>query len=63
MEDEIIEHHDPAPAPEIIQAPVVPAVEKVTLRHPLTQDTKVVNATPEEMIPLMGRGYSQVKGA
>lgn len=37
-------------------------VATITLKHPLTNDVKVVAATPEAMIPLMGRGYQQVKG-
>ena len=45
--------------------PVVPAapvaVGKVRLRHPLTGDTKDVDATPAAMVPLMGLGYQQVK--
>ena len=36
------------------------ATEMVTLRHPHTGDTQVVEATPEKIIPLMGRGYQQV---
>ena len=34
--------------------------EMVTLRHPHTGDTQVVEATHEKMICLMGRGYVQV---
>jgi hypothetical protein len=40
--------------------PVAPG--KVRLRHPLTGDTKDVDATPAALIPLMGLGYQQVKG-
>ncbi len=36
------------------------ATEMVTLRHPHTGDTQVVEATPDAMISLMGRGYQQV---
>ena len=36
------------------------ATEMVTLRHPHTGDTQVVEATPEKLIPLMGIGYQQV---
>lgn len=36
---------------------------RVTLCHPLTGDSKTVNGTPAELVPLMGRGYQQVKGA
>ncbi len=42
--------------------PVIPSLETVTLRHPHTLDTKTVNATPEDLIPLMALGYGQVKG-
>jgi hypothetical protein len=35
--------------------------EKVRLRHPHTGDTVDVNAVPEAMIPILGRGYQQVK--
>ena len=38
-----------------------PAIGKVRLRHPLTGDTKDVDATPAAMVPLMGLGYQQVK--
>jgi len=38
-----------------------PAISKVRLRHPLTGDTKDVDATPAAMVPLMGLGYQQVK--
>jgi len=38
-----------------------PASGKVRLRHPNTGDVQVVDAVPEAMIPLMGRGYQQVK--
>ena len=40
-------------------APVQAGAEKVTLRHPHTGDVKVVDAVPEEMVPLMNRGYVQ----
>ena len=43
-----------APAPS---AP--PEPEKVTLRHPLTGDVQVVDATPEKLTPFMIRGYAQ----
>jgi hypothetical protein len=36
------------------------ATEMVTLRHPHTGDTQVVEATPEKLIPLMGQGFVQV---
>ena len=36
------------------------ATEMVTLRHPHTGDIQVVEAKPEEIIPLMGQGYQQV---
>ena len=36
------------------------ATEMVTLRHPHTGDTQLVEAIPEKMIPLMGMGYQQV---
>jgi hypothetical protein len=36
------------------------ATEMVTLRHPHTGDTQVVEATSEKIIPLMGNGYQQV---
>jgi hypothetical protein len=43
-------------------APVAPpAPGKVRLRHPNTGDVQEVDAVPEAMIPLMGRGYQQVK--
>ena len=49
-------------------APVTQKVEaqaavpgKVRLRHPHTGDTVEVNAVPEAMIPILGRGYQQVK--
>ncbi len=43
-------------------APVAPpAPGKVRLRHPNTGDVQDVDAVPEAMIPLMGRGYQQVK--
>jgi hypothetical protein len=43
-------------------APVSPpAPGKVRLRHPNTGDVQDVDAVPESMIPLMGRGYQQVK--
>lgn len=43
-------------------APAVPpAPGKVRLRHPNTGDVQEVDATPAAMIPLMGRGYQQVK--
>jgi len=45
--------------PAVPAAPV--AVGKVRLRHPLTGDTKDVDATPAAMVPLMGLGYQQVK--
>ena len=49
---------------EAVAVPVAkPTLETVTLRHLNTGDTKTVSATPEEMIPLMSRGYYQVKGA
>ena len=38
-----------------------PAPGKVRLRHPNTGDVQDVDAVPEAMIPLMGRGYQQVK--
>ena len=38
-----------------------PATGKVRLRHPNTGDVQDVDAVPEAMIPLMGRGYQQVK--
>ncbi len=38
-----------------------PAPGKVRLRHPNTGDLQEVDAVPEAMIPLMGRGYQQVK--
>jgi hypothetical protein len=38
-----------------------PALGKVRLRHPNTGDVQDVDAVPEAMIPLMGRGYQQVK--
>jgi len=38
-----------------------PAPGKVRLRHPNTGDVQEVDATPAAMIPLMGRGYQQVK--
>jgi len=38
-----------------------PARETVRMRHPHTGDTREVEATPEEMVPLMGLGYQQVK--
>ena len=47
-----------APAPA-----ASPAVARVRLRHPLTGDVQDVDATPAALIPLMGRGYQQVKGA
>jgi hypothetical protein len=34
--------------------------EMVTLRHPHTGDTQVVEANPDKLIPLMGIGYQQV---
>lgn len=37
------------------------ATGKVRLRHPNTGDVQDVDAVPEAMIPLMGRGYQQVK--
>ncbi len=52
------EEHIIAPA----ATPVIPSLETVTLRHPHTGDTKTVNATSEELIPLMALGYGQVKG-
>ncbi len=46
-------------------APVVPVSPpppgKVRFRHPLTGDTKDVDAIPAAMVPLMGLGYQQVK--
>ena len=36
------------------------ATEMVTLRHPHTGDTQVVEATHEALVSLMGRGYVQV---
>lgn len=42
------------PAPQL-------APGKVRLRHPNTGDIQDVDAVPEAMIPLMGRGYQQVK--
>ncbi len=47
---------------ETVHQPIVEGEEKVTLRHPLTSDTQIVLADPAAMIPLMGRGYVQVKG-
>jgi hypothetical protein len=46
-------------------APPAPAAgaEKVTMRHPQTQDTQVVDAAPNQIIPLMLQGYRQVKQA
>ena len=38
-----------------------PARETVRLRHPHTGDIREVEATPEELVPLMGLGYQQVK--
>jgi hypothetical protein len=38
-----------------------PAAGKVRLRHPLTGDTKDVDAMPAAMVPLMGLGYEQVE--
>jgi hypothetical protein len=38
-----------------------PAAGKVRLRHPLSGDVKDVDATPSGMVPLMARGYQQVK--
>jgi hypothetical protein len=38
-----------------------PARETVRLRHPHTGDIREVEATPEEIVPLMGLGYQQVK--
>lgn len=43
-----------APAPSA-------APGKVRLRHPNTGDVQDVDAVPDAMIPLMGRGYQQVK--
>jgi hypothetical protein len=51
---EKMEHQAAAPAPP-------PAPGKVRLRHPNTGDVQDVDAVPESMIPLMGRGYQQVK--
>lgn len=31
----------------------------VWLRHPLTGDVQEVRATPEQLVPWMGRGYQQ----
>ena len=36
------------------------APEMVTLRHPHTGDTQVLEATPEKIVPWMGKGYVQV---
>jgi len=33
----------------------------VRLRHPNTGDVQDVDAVPDAMIPLTGRGYQQVK--
>ena len=49
-----LEEQAAAPAPS-------PAPGKVRLRHPNTGDVQDVDAVPEAMIPLMGRGYQQVK--
>jgi hypothetical protein len=38
-----------------------PAAGKVRLRHPLSGDSKDVDATPAAMVPLMAHGYQQVK--
>ena len=38
-----------------------PARETVRLRHPHTGDIQEVEATPENLVPLMGLGYVQVK--
>lgn len=35
--------------------------ETVRLRHPGTGDVREVEATPDELVPLMGLGYEQVK--
>jgi hypothetical protein len=44
-------------------APVPPAAPgKVKLRHPNTGDIRVVDATTEAVVPLMGLGYEQYKG-
>ena len=48
----------PATQNSVAQA-VVPG--KIRLRHPHTGDTVDVNAVPEAVIPIMGRGYQQVK--
>ena len=40
---------------------ITPARETVRLRHPHTGDIQEVEATPEELVPLMGLGYVQVK--
>ena len=51
---EKVEAQPAVPAP-----PPVPG--KVRLRHPLTGDTKDVDATPAALVPWMGLGYQQVK--
>lgn len=35
-------------------------IEKVTLRHPHTEETVEVDATPAELVPYMVRGFQQV---
>jgi hypothetical protein len=56
-----IEKMEAQPAAPAEQPSEPPAAGKVRLRHPLTGDTKDVDATPAAMVPLMGLGYSQVK--
>jgi len=44
-------------------APVPAGAQKVTLRHPHTGDTKVVDAVTEQIVPLLVRGYVQSPAA
>ena len=41
---------------------IKPPPDTVRLRHPHTGDIQEVEATSENLVPLMGLGYEQMKG-